>query len=103
MSTSATRKEYLECTYLEILQEVMRRDAMYPHVEGHKVRQAWIKRVIECYEKHDDCFCELVTMQLSLYCDFPDLTVLKDVCDSPKHRIRNRLLVWHIDHPGDKP
>ena len=79
------------------LVEIKDRDSVYPHVEDHNLRQAWISRVLDCCNAFD--FKELVSKQLDLYCDYPRLDELMEACNTPKHLVRNRLITFQIDHP----
>ena len=79
------------------LVEIQNRDAEHPHIEGHAFRQMWIKRVIQCCRADD--FRQLIGQQLAMYCDYPSLSELLNACDTPKHRVRNNLMVFEIDHP----
>jgi len=91
--TSITREidVYLELT------DIRRRELMYPHVEGHAVRLAFINRVTTCCYADID-FEELVKKQLELYCSGIDGMTFYRVCNEPKHFVRERLLRWDIDH-----
>jgi hypothetical protein len=81
------------------LKKIRDTEVKLAHVEGHDSRLAFIDTVIRCYNEDDLVFNDLVNRQLSLWCDgyvYP--RTFYDVCNEPRHRIRNMLLVWHIDH-----
>lgn len=80
------------------LWEIKDREVGLSHMEGHKVRMAWIERVLECCRADDFKF--LIGDQLELYCDYPRLDELMEACNTPKHLVRNRLITFEIDHPN---
>ena len=81
------------------LKRIREQELKMAHVEGHTSRLAFIDTVIRCYNEDDLTFNDLVDRQLSLWCDgYVDSRTFYAVCNEPRHRVRNMLLVWHIDH-----
>jgi len=86
-----------------VLQQLLKDAKLYPHVEGHAYRLEFIECVIKRYNEGDLVFNELVDRQLSCFCEgYVDPRTFYDVCNNPRHRVRNMLIVWTIDHPEAK-
>ena len=80
------------------LTEIFQQEQGLAHIELHDAREAFIRRVDECYGI-DQGFDALVDGQLAMYVDeYVDPRTFYAVCNEPRHRIRNMLLCWDIDH-----
>lgn len=82
-----------------VLNKLQERESKLAHVEFHNVRAAFISTVAKRV-REDKKFEELVGRQLGLYCNVPDPRTFCAVCNEPGHLVRERLIVWCIDHPG---
>lgn len=69
------------------------------YVEYHTSRLMFIDAVIKRIGI-DPNFDALVKTQLDLFCgDYLDPRTFVVTCNDPKHKIRNALIAWNIDHP----
>lgn len=90
------------CAYslFESLQAIRDDENMLGHLELHAVRMRFIDLVME-YSLVDKQFAQLVSAQLVLYHNgYTDSRTFYDVCNAPRHMVRQRMLTWYIDHPG---
>ncbi len=84
------------------IMKIKEEGALYPHIPKYDLYKSFLDRVIYCYLR-DSKFAELVDRQLSLY--YQERVHIMDfyeTCNIPGHLIRERMIVWDIDHPEEK-
>jgi len=83
--------------YREIT-DLIDHEKKYNHVSLSDARISFFERLIYCANR-DEEFAKILETQLSLYCLPPDNIAFFETCNSPKHVLRNRMIVFEIDHP----